>query len=115
MQQEWESLDKEIGRAMKIGEKALKKPSGRYAWSKTLRRAAYTRQYWKKRTTLHKYGIEETKTLNTIREIAGIKYEDMGKGASINKLEQWAEESIPNPKDIQRKLVNFRTTEMRAE
>jgi hypothetical protein len=39
----------------------------------------------------------------------------MGKGASIKKLEQWAEESKPNPKDIQRKLVNFRTTEMRAE
>jgi len=72
VQQDWESLDKEIGRAMKIGEKALKKPSGRYSWSKTLRRAAYTQQYWKKRSKLHKYGIEETEALYTIREIAGI-------------------------------------------
>ena len=65
VQQDWESLDKEIGRVMKIGEKALKKPSGRYSWSKTLRRAAYTQQYWKKRSKLHKYGIEETEALDT--------------------------------------------------
>ena len=65
VQQDWESLDEEIGRFMKIGEKALKKPSGRYSWSKTLHRAAYTRQYWKKRTKLHKYGIEETESLDS--------------------------------------------------
>ena len=97
---------------MKIGEKALKKPSGRYSWSKTLHRAAYTRQYWKKRPKLHKYGIEETEALDTIKEIAGIKYEDMGRGASLlEKLEQWSKESKQNVKVIQRDSIFFKKTE----
>jgi hypothetical protein len=47
IQMEWEKLDWDI-RAMQLGEKAVKKPTGQHSWSRQLRKAAYTHQYWKK-------------------------------------------------------------------
>jgi len=49
---EWERIDIDIGRAMKMGEKALKRTTGKYAWSMALRKALYARKYWKKRLKL---------------------------------------------------------------
>lgn len=39
----------------------------------------------------------------------------MGRGESIEKLEQWPKESKQNLKVIQRDSINFKTTELREE
>ena len=70
---ECEKLDCDIGRSMIIGKKAVKnKPMGKHYWSKKLRKAAYTYQYWKRRYKMHQHGIEEDEVMEELRLTAGI-------------------------------------------
>ena len=59
-------MDCDIGRAMIIGKKAVRKPMGKQYWSKQLRKAAYHHQYWKRRYKMHEYGIEEDEVMEEL-------------------------------------------------
>jgi len=72
IQAEWEKLDCDIGRAMIIGKKAVRKPVRKQSWSKQLRKAAYHHQYWKRRYKMCKYGIDEDEVMEELHLTAGI-------------------------------------------
>ena len=60
------------GRAIIIGEKAVRKPMGKHSWSKQLSKAAYNHQDWKRRYKMHQYGVEEDEVMEELRLTAGI-------------------------------------------
>jgi len=62
---------------MHLGDKAVKKPRVRHAWSKQLREAAYACQYWQHRKKMLAYRIESDEKMDVLRQIAGIKRADL--------------------------------------
>mgnify|MGYP006210100589 CR=1 FL=1 len=60
-------MDCDIGRAMIIGKKAVRKPMGKHSWSKQLSKAAYNHQDWKRRYKMHQYGVEEDEVMEELR------------------------------------------------
>ena len=109
---EWERVDRDIGRAMQLGEKAVRKPTGNHAWSYKLRGAAYEVQYWRQRKKMHPYSLEESDALEMMRKTAGIKRTDCGIGKSIAWLNTQFKLSKYRLRTIQRDPVSFRRTEL---
>ena len=66
----WEKIDIDIGRAMALGENAVRKPQGKHAWSKVLRSHAYAFQYWKTRLKCNRLQIQKFSKLEYMRKIA---------------------------------------------
>ena len=71
IQAEWEKIDRDIGRAMSLGDRAAKRPMGTYVWSKKPCQAAYECQYWRKQLKMHAYNINSSEqALEEMRQIA---------------------------------------------
>ena len=116
IQAEWEKLDHNIlGRAMIIGEKAVRKPMGKHSWSKQLRKAAYHHQYCKRRCKMHEYGIEEDEVMEELRLTAGILPTEICIGCSREKLLSKCTTSKTQLRDVQKQSISIRRRELEEE
>ena len=88
IQMESEKLDRDIGRAVQLGERAVKKPAVQHSWSRQLRKAAYTHQYWKRRIRLHPFNIINDEVMEELREIAVLSLDEINTPSTLDQLKE---------------------------
>jgi Reverse transcriptase (RNA-dependent DNA polymerase) len=113
-QQEWEKIDRDIGRAMRNGEKQVRKPTGPYAWSTKLKKAAYACQYWRKRINMQTKSWEDNTKLELIGHTAGISQLDHSTSMSMGALSARYQESTKALKAIQKHATQHRHQELES-